>query len=75
MNYYKIQNKPVFYIHHPFEMSKLEIKLFEKMLNNACVNNGFDGVMLVINNMENTYTDYYNYTIHPNYKKLTTLNY
>ena len=74
-NYYKIQNKPVFYIHHPFEMSDRQLALFKKMMNNACINNGFDGVMLVVNNIARNYTDYYNYTIHPNYKQLTTLNY
>ena len=74
-NYYKINNKPVFYIHHPFYISDNNILLFKRLLHAECINNGFDGIMLVMNNIVKNYDNNYNYTVHPNYKKSTTLNY
>ena len=73
-NYYKIQNKPVFYIHHPWFFDNLD--LFEQILNQQCIGNGFNGVHLKINDMNTDITtikdnkNHY-YSFHPNYKKST----
>jgi hypothetical protein len=70
-NYYKIDNKPVFYIHHPWCMSKSQLYSFSKILNHACILNGFNGVHLKINNMNGDV----GYDFHPNYKKNRTIDY
>lgn len=74
-NYYKIDNKPVFYIHHPFVIPEDSLNLFKQVLNRQCILNGFSGSLLVLNNMEKTYENNYNYNFHPNYKKNNTTNY
>jgi hypothetical protein len=68
INYYKIDNKPVFSIHHPWFITNEQIDLFFDILNNLCIQNRFDGVNLIINSMGKTYTKYKNYNFHPNYK-------
>ena len=67
-NYYKIDNKPVFMIHHPWFISNENIDLFFSVLNSKCIENNFKGVELIINSMSNTYEKYQNYSFHPNYK-------
>jgi hypothetical protein len=37
-------------------------------LNNKCIENGFDGINLYLNNMSKTYNNFNNYNFHPNYK-------
>ena len=74
-NYYKIDNKPVFYIHHPFCISESNLDLFKKVLDEECFLNGFDGSLLVLNNMEKNYKNHNNYNFHPNYKKFNTIDY
>jgi hypothetical protein len=73
VNYYKIDNKPVFYVHHPWLIPKETLYLFNRMLNQECINEGFDGVNLVVNNMrdqyENSYTGLNKYNHNPDYKK------
>jgi len=74
-NYYKIQNKPVFYIHHPWFFDNLI--LFEQLLNQYCIENGFNGVYLKINDMNTDITEITNnkkhyYSFHPNYKRSTS---
>jgi hypothetical protein len=71
-NYYKIDNKPVFSIHHPWFITNEQIDLFFDVLNNLCIQNSFDGVHLIINSMGKTYTKYKNYDFHPNYKNPPT---
>jgi hypothetical protein len=74
-NYYKINNKPVLYIHHPFCMSESNLELFKDVLDRQCLLNGFDGSLLVLNNIEKTYENHNNYNFHPNYKKNNTTDY
>ena len=64
-NYYKRNNRPVFYIHHTWCMTPEEQVLFIKRLNEACVANGFDGIYLKRNGLE--------YEFHPN--KMYTTDY
>jgi hypothetical protein len=74
-NYYKIDNKPIFYIHHPFFMKKEELLMFKLILEDKCIENGFNGVILVLNNFTQSYNDFNNYNFHPNYKRTTTIDY
>jgi hypothetical protein len=53
-NYYKIENKPVFFIHHPWNMSSEQLCVFNYVLDSECIKNGFNGVIVQMNNMKNT---------------------
>jgi hypothetical protein len=53
-NYYKIENKPVFFIHHPWNMSSEQLCVFNYVLDSECIKNGFHGVIVQMNNMKNT---------------------
>ncbi len=67
-NYYKIDNKPIFMLHHPWFIEDDKINLFNKILNDKCIKNNFAGVTLIINSMNKKYNNYNNYNFHPNYK-------
>ena len=73
-NYLKIDNKPVFFMHHPRMMSKLVIDSYNDLLDKLCRNSGFDGIYLRLNSqyleqkdipsgMKDKYYDF-----HPEYK-------
>lgn len=67
--YLKIDNKPVFGIHHPFFLQTSELHHFRSLLSRACLQHGFDGVHMIINTMagsDDTCTGYY---VNPNYKQ------
>jgi len=49
-NYLKINNKPVFFIHHPLYIPTSQIILFKIMLNEKCILHSFDGIIFYINN-------------------------
>jgi hypothetical protein len=66
-NYYKRNNRPVFYIHHTWCMKPEEQDVFIRRLHEACVANGFDGIYLKRNGVE--------YEFHPNYKKTFPIDY
>jgi hypothetical protein len=71
VNYYKIDNKPVFGIHHPFLLPSTEtIDEIYYTLNTICMIVGFAGVTLIVNSIVQTYPKYKNYLIQPNYKKI-----
>jgi hypothetical protein len=65
--YLKIDNKPVFFVYHSFLIYKIDE--FYDILNEECINNGFDGVHLVLNSFLKTYEKYKNFYINFNYKK------
>jgi hypothetical protein len=67
-NYKKIDNKPVFFIHHPWEMKIEEFELFYSLGDEIMKKNGFDGLELVANGMHGNYEGYKNYSHHPEYK-------
>ena len=69
-NYLKINNKPVFFIHHPHMMDIEEINLFVHILNDICKQNNFGGIEIVLNSQTKSYTEfgYKEYNHHPNYK-------
>ena len=65
-NYLKINNKPVFFIYHPWLISNID--LFHKVLDNYCKLNNFSGIHLVLNSFNQTYKNYKNFYINFNYK-------
>ena len=67
-NYYKINNRPVFYIHHPWFISIDKINLFFTLLNKECKKNKLDNVYLCLNSIDKKYENFHNYDINPNYK-------
>lgn len=73
VHYYKIDNKPVFYVHHPWLIPRESLYLFNKMLNQECISVGFNGVYLVVNNMRDQYENKYmginKYNHNPDYKR------
>jgi len=68
-NYLKIDNKPVFMLHHPWFMTNSEIKLLYNTLNYKCIKNSYKGVYFIINSMNGYYDGYLNYNFNFNYKK------
>jgi len=66
-NYKKINNKPLFYIHHPWEFP--DVNIFIKMLDKRCVSNGFDGVEVHLNDISNPGNNIC-YSHSPNYKNM-----
>lgn len=74
-NYLKLDNKPVFLLHHPWFLNNDELYLLYNELEKSCKKHGFDGVHFIINSMNNYYKDYLNYNFHFNYKKSDINNY
>jgi mannosyltransferase OCH1-like enzyme len=48
-NYLKVNNKPVFFLHHPSLLDDSSMLLFQSILDTRCRENGFDGILLNIN--------------------------
>ncbi len=69
-NYLKINNKPVFMLHHPWFMDESQINIFKNLLDVECKKSNFDGAYLIINSMKKQYKNNYNYNFHPNYKTI-----
>ena len=69
-NYLKINNKPLLLIYHEWFMTHEELKLFEKTINDKCLENNFNGINLVINSMNNpNIKDFKTFYLNFNYKK------
>jgi hypothetical protein len=66
-HYLKIDNKPVFFIYHSYLINNIDE--FYTILNNECIQSGFNGVQLVLNSFEKNYNHYKNFYINFNYKK------
>jgi mannosyltransferase OCH1-like enzyme len=70
--YLKIDNKPVFYIYHSWKMSIEVINKFYSILNNICIESGFNGIYFYLNTMfsssETEYNDYNKFYLNVNYK-------
>ena len=67
-NYLKIDNKPVFFIHHPQMFTYNMLQSFYNILNEECIKQKFDGVECSINSTSDNYTGFQYYDFHPNYK-------
>ena len=66
-NYYKINNCPVFYIHHPWFMTEKEIERIIHIFRTSALRIGFNGIHVVVNSMVRKYsTD--TFVFSPNYK-------
>ena len=74
-NYLKIDNKPVFEIHHPWFMNESDLNLFNHILNNKCLENNFNGVHFIVNAINGSYTNFINKMHHLNYKKKNNTSY
>ena len=77
-NYLKIDNSPVFYIHHPWYMSTRQINKFRNYMYKLCIENDFNGFDLKINAMNSLQKDILKnkedyYEFHPNYKQTKTI--
>jgi hypothetical protein len=73
-NYYKINNRPVFYIHHPWFITIDKINLFYTLLNKECIKNKLDNVYLCLNSIDKKYENFHNYDFNPNYKNKKDYN-
>lgn len=67
-NYLKIDNKPIFFIYHPWLLTDIELELLNTVLNNECKLNNFEGVYMIVNNIFKDYDGYNQFAIHFNYK-------
>lgn len=67
-NYKKVDNKPVLLLHHPWELSQKQLKLFRAALDVICIDNDFDGIHLIINSMNGINDGFLHYSHHPEYK-------
>jgi hypothetical protein len=70
--YLKINNKPVFQLHHPWEMSIEEINNLYNLLDTLCIKNNFNGIHFIVNSINDNYSNYINCSHHFNYKKSTS---
>ena len=66
-NYYKINNSPVFYIHHPWFITDSEMQLIIMTFNYRARQMGFDGMHIVVNSMVTKYSTP-TFLFAPNYK-------
>jgi hypothetical protein len=67
-NYRKIRNRPLFFLHHPHEMTDAEIRLLKEVGDTVTQENGFDGIELVMDSRGEMYTGFPGYYLHANYK-------
>jgi hypothetical protein len=68
--YLKINNKPVLFLYHTWLMPVDKINKFNYILNNLCLDNGFSGIILVLNSMAGKVNDEFNhFYLNFNYKK------
>ena len=69
-NYLKIDNKPVFFIHHPWFIPTDQLDIFKTLIEAKCIKNNFNGCNLIINSMCGTYSKYKHYEHHFKYSKI-----
>jgi hypothetical protein len=67
-NYLKIDNMPVFFIHHPWFMTDEELELIKTTFDNHCINAGFSGIHFIINSMIKKDVKHMQYDFHFDYK-------
>ena len=75
VNYLKIDNKPLFFLHHPWFLTDDEINTFYHLLNSKCIQNNYNGVHLIINSMSKYYNNFINYHHTFNYKHNNAVKY
>jgi len=75
INYLKIDNKPVFELHHPWFMTNEQIDILYNTLNYKCIQNNFDGIHFIVNSINGNYKNYINRCHHFNYKKTNACYY
>jgi hypothetical protein len=74
--YLKINNKPVFFIHHPWFITDDELNNIYLIFDEECKKNKFNGIYIILNNLCNkNYGSYKTYYNSPNYKKSNSIKY
>ena len=66
-NYTKIDNKPVFMIHHPHKIPSDILDCFYNNLDTYLKKHNFNGLYMYINNLQNKESKYKSYHMHCNY--------
>lgn len=66
-NYTKIDNKPVFMIHHPHKIPNDILDCFYNNLDTYLKKHNFNGLYMYINNLQNKESKYKSYHMHCNY--------
>lgn len=74
-NYLKINNCPVFYIHHPWFMTEETLLGVKQLFNEMAVENGFDGIYFRASSMDKHYDGVDTFDFCPRYKKIVTRDY
>lgn len=69
-NYRKIDNKPVFLLHHPWLLHPTELFLFKQISEKICIDNGFSGIHIILNGMVGKIRGFTHYHHHSNYKTM-----
>ena len=74
--YLKIDNKPVFFIHHSCTIKEDELDNIYNIFNEECKKNNFDGIHIIINSINDSHQKYKKYVCNLNYKyfMLTNIN-
>ena len=67
-NYRKVNNKPLFFIHHPFEMTDPDLARMQRIGDAVTMRHGFAGLQLVVDRRDKNRPGYANYYTHANYK-------
>lgn len=76
-NYRKIDNKPVLFIHHPWEISGAQLDRMYHKLHKACIEHQFSGIHFVVNSMNSyhpAYTNYFHHCAHKSYLASTFMS-
>lgn len=71
-NYYKINNYPIFYIHHPWLIPNDELQNLSFIFNKLAKEHGFNGIHIVLNSMKQQNPFFPSFGFVPNYIKHTT---
>ena len=74
-NYLKIDNKPVFEVHHPWFINEQQLYLYYNILNNKCISNHFNGIHFIVNAINGNYKNFINNMHHLNYKNNNSTRY
>jgi hypothetical protein len=66
--YLKINNKPVLFILHPWEIPEDKMQVIFDILHSKCLDSNFDGIHIVVNSMIKSYDNITGYSHNFNYK-------
>jgi len=67
-NYRKVDNRPLFFVHHPYEMTDADLARVQRIGDAVTRRHGFDGLQLVVDRRDRDRPGYAGYYTHANYK-------